>query len=175
MVIVKNREDIVKDAHWRNLLLDTIEVAINSVDPYTLVEDQISSDLKSLIINLRGSLLIISFGKASISMAKAILDFISTIPLAPSTVQTLISSSIEWNKEQNNYLYEVEFFKGGHPFPTEESQKAASRALDLVQKASEDDLVICLVSGGGSALLAKPIDNLNLSEKKLLTSTLFQL
>ena len=56
--------------------------------------------------------------------------------------------------------------------PNEKSQKGAIRALELAKSATEEDLILCLVSGGGSALLANPIDNLSLSEKKLLTSNL---
>ncbi|MHA1910874.1 MAG: glycerate kinase type-2 family protein [Candidatus Kariarchaeaceae archaeon] len=169
---VKNREIVVNRALWRNIMLDSVEVALSSINPYSLVKNKIISDLKLLLTNLKGSLIIISFGKASILMAEAMLDFISTIPFDPSVVKTLISSPSEKTDELNQYPYEIEYYKGGHPFPTEQSQKAATRALNLAYLASETDLVICLVSGGGSALLAKPMEALNLSEKKSITSAL---
>ncbi|MCG3217631.1 MAG: DUF4147 domain-containing protein [Candidatus Heimdallarchaeota archaeon] len=168
---VKNREIIAKDALWRILLLDTVEVALSSINPYTLIRNKMTSDLETLISNLKGSLTIISFGKASVLMTEALLDFIRTTPLNPLNVKVLISSPNE-KYELSKHSYEIEYFKGGHPFPTAESEKAATRALELAHSASEGDLIICLVSGGGSALLAKPIESLSLSEKKLLTSNL---
>ena len=57
---MKNREIIVKDAPWRNVMLDAVEVALSSINPYTLVKNKIISDLKPLLTNLKGSLFIIS-------------------------------------------------------------------------------------------------------------------
>ena len=44
---VKNKETLVKDAPWRNLLLEVVEVAFCSINPYTLVTNKMTSDLKS--------------------------------------------------------------------------------------------------------------------------------
>ena len=52
----------------------------------------------------------------------------------------------------------------GHPLPDERSAEAARAALDLLEQAGEHDLVLCLISGGGSALLELPATGLALSD-----------
>jgi hydroxypyruvate reductase len=60
----------------------------------------------------------------------------------------------------------AEWFTGGHPLPTSESVRAARRALDVAQHASAGDLVLILLSGGGSALMAMPAHGITLEEKQ---------
>src|SRR5262249_25391511 len=50
-----------------------------------------------------------------------------------------------------------EYFVGGHPTPNEQSLRAGEAALDLVRDSSTETLIIVLLSGGGSALLEKPL------------------
>jgi len=60
----------------------------------------------------------------------------------------------------------AEWFTGGHPLPTSESVRAARRALDVAQQASAGDLVLVLLSGGGSALMTMPAPEITLEEKQ---------
>lgn len=60
----------------------------------------------------------------------------------------------------------VELVEAAHPVPDEAGQKAAQRMLALTQGLTEDDLVICLISGGGSALLTLPAEGLTLHDKQ---------
>ena len=53
---------------------------------------------------------------------------------------------------------DAEWFDGGHPLPTAGSVAAARRALDVAGKARTDDLLVVLLSGGASALMALPVD-----------------
>lgn len=55
-------------------------------------------------------------------------------------------------------LEQFRYFEGGHPYPNEDSLGAAEAALELVSGLGADDLVIFLISGGGSALFEKPLD-----------------
>ncbi|MBN2751623.1 MAG: glycerate-2-kinase family protein, partial [Rhodospirillaceae bacterium] len=50
----------------------------------------------------------------------------------------------------------IEVVEAAHPIPDDAGQRAAQRMLDMVRSLSADDLVVCLISGGGSALLALP-------------------
>ena len=61
---------------------------------------------------------------------------------------------------------------GGHPIPDENSLRAGEKAIQLVQGLREDDLLICLVSGGGSALMSAPHPGVSLTDLQALTSTL---
>ena len=60
----------------------------------------------------------------------------------------------------------IEVVEAAHPVPDEAGQAAAERILAMVQGLSKNDLVLCLISGGGSSLLALPADGLSLEEKQ---------
>ncbi|UTH72436.1 glycerate kinase [Chromobacterium sp. IIBBL 290-4] len=66
----------------------------------------------------------------------------------------------------------VEVLEASHPVPDEAGCQAAKRILQAVQGLSEDDLVICLLSGGGSALLALPAAGISLADKQELSRQL---
>ncbi len=62
--------------------------------------------------------------------------------------------------------WRIEVVEAAHPVPDEAGLQAAARTLDCVNGLSCDDLVICLVSGGGPALLTAPTAGLTLSDKQ---------
>jgi hydroxypyruvate reductase len=62
--------------------------------------------------------------------------------------------------------------EGGHPVPDEAGESGARAVLDMAERAKEQDLVICLLSGGGSALLPVPVDGVSLSDKQETTKIL---
>jgi len=68
----------------------------------------------------------------------------------------------------------IEVLEAGHPIPTIVGQQAAERILQLVSGLTEHDLVVCLLSGGGSALLPLPARGLALDEKQVLTDALLR-
>jgi glycerate-2-kinase len=68
----------------------------------------------------------------------------------------------------------IEVLEAAHPIPSAAGQRAAERILQLVSGLTEHDLVVCLLSGGGSALLPLPARGLALAEKQLLTGSLLR-
>jgi len=66
----------------------------------------------------------------------------------------------------------IEVVEAGHPLPDAAGEKAASRMMAMVSELGEDDLVCCLLSGGGSALLALPLPGLSMEDKRKTTSLL---
>jgi hydroxypyruvate reductase len=64
----------------------------------------------------------------------------------------------------------MEIIESGHPVPNEKSLAAGEAALEFVSKLKEDDLLICLISGGGSALMTAPL--ISLDKMQALTSEL---
>ena len=60
----------------------------------------------------------------------------------------------------------IEVVEAGHPVPDEAGVRAATRMLELVRGLTEDDLVLCLMSGGGSALLSLPAPGITVEEKR---------
>ncbi|MDL2356209.1 MAG: glycerate kinase [Pseudomonadota bacterium] len=66
----------------------------------------------------------------------------------------------------------IEVIEAAHPVPDEAGQRAAQRILDQVAGLTEHDLVLCLISGGGSALLSLPADGVSLADKQALNKAL---
>lgn len=71
-------------------------------------------------------------------------------------------------------LRRIRLVEAGHPLPDTAGERGAAQMLELLRSASEDDLVVCLVSGGGSALLPAPVPGLNLQEKIAVTDLLLR-
>jgi glycerate 2-kinase len=63
-------------------------------------------------------------------------------------------------------LQRIEVLEASHPVPDQTGMDASERMLALTQGLTADDLVICLVSGGGSALLTLPANGLTLADKQ---------
>jgi glycerate 2-kinase len=72
----------------------------------------------------------------------------------------------------NPALEKVEFFEASHPVPDQRGLEAARRMIRLLESAGENDLVICLISGGGSALLNAPPAGISLEDLQALTGAL---
>ena len=68
----------------------------------------------------------------------------------------------------------IEIVEAAHPVPDVAGQKAATRMLQLVQSLTKDDLVIALISGGGSSLLSLPAEGIALDEKRAVNAALLQ-
>jgi hydroxypyruvate reductase len=68
----------------------------------------------------------------------------------------------------------VQGIEAGHPLPDENSVRGARRVVDLAQRATARDLFLCLISGGGSALLTLPVPDLDVADLRALTETLLR-
>ena len=68
----------------------------------------------------------------------------------------------------------IEVVEAAHPVPDEAGRGAAARMLQMVGNLSENDLVLCLISGGGSALLALPADGIALEQKQAINKALLK-
>ncbi len=68
----------------------------------------------------------------------------------------------------------IEVIEAAHPVPDAVGMAGAEKMLQMVQGLTEDDLVLCLISGGGSALMALPAEGLSLEEKQSVNQTLLR-
>ena len=110
--------------------------------------------------DLTGDVYIISVGKAAYSMAEAASKHISYKKGIVVTKYGHVKGEIA----------DIECFEAGHPVPDENSVKATEKVLELVAGLNEEDTVLFLLSGGGSALFEKPL--VNLSELQDITNRL---
>ena len=109
-----------------------------------------------------GRLVIIGAGKASAAMARAVEDH------WPGPLSGLVVTRYGYHVPCRR----IEIVEAAHPVPDAAGEAAARRLLALVQGLTADDLVLCLISGGGSSLLPVPLPGLTLADKQELNRRL---
>src|SRR5512147_2605462 len=112
----------------------------------------------------RGRTLVVGAGKAAATMAKAVEDH------WPGELTGLVVTRYGHHAPCRR----IEVVEAAHPVPGAAGQHAAQRILQMVQGLSPDDLVLCLISGGGSALLALPAPGLTLQDKQAINRALLK-
>ncbi len=144
-------------------LLSIINRGILLSKPQNILKNQIkklsdkSFKIRDQIVDLsNGNLYVLGWGKASAAMAEGIESILGAEMIKEGIV---ISTSTEYN------LKKIKLFKGSHPLPSKENIYATKQIIELAKKCNENDYVICLISGGGSALLCLPVPEISLDEK----------
>jgi hydroxypyruvate reductase len=139
------------------LLRDMFDAAIASAQPAACVPAHLPAPP-------RGRMLVIGAGKASAAMARAVEDHWRG-PLS-GLVVTRYGYAVPCSR--------IEVIEAAHPVADEAGLRGARRMLELVQNLTADDLVLCLISGGGSALLPQPLEGLSLADEQELNRTLLK-
>ena len=88
--------------------------------------------------------------------------------------EQLTSGFINVNYGHTKPLRRIRITEAGHPLPDEAGWRGSQKIIELVQRASEKDFIIFLLSGGGSALLPAPAEGLTLEEKQKVTKLLLE-
>ena len=141
----------------RQLLLDMLEAAIASAQPALCVPPHLPKRPK-------GRTIVVGGGKASAAMARAVED------AWDGPLEGLVVT-------QHGYRVacdRIEIVEASHPVPDTAGEAAARRILDLASSAGPDDLVLCLISGGGSALMPLPAAGLTLTDKQAVNRALLR-
>jgi len=112
----------------------------------------------------RGRTIVIGAGKASAAMARALEDH------WPGDLSGLVVTRYGYSIPCRR----IEIIEAAHPVPDAASLSAARAIRERVTGLTADDLVICLISGGGSALLVAPIDGLSLEDKQAVNKALLR-
>ncbi|MFZ4876766.1 glycerate kinase type-2 family protein [Janthinobacterium sp. Mn2066] len=110
----------------------------------------------------KGRLIVIGAGKASAAMAQAVEQH------WPGPLSGLVVTRYGYAVP----CQRIEIAEAAHPVPDAAGMDAARRILALVSNLSPDDTVLCLISGGGSSLLALPLDGVTLEDKQALNRAL---
>lgn len=141
----------------RELLQSMFSAAIAAAQPKHCIADYLPSPPK-------GRLIVVGAGKASAEMARAV-ERHWTGPLE-GLVVTRYGYAVPCKH--------IEIVEAAHPVPDQAGLTAAQRILEKVQGLSADDTVLCLISGGGSALLPLPIEGLTLDDKQAVNRELLK-
>ena len=108
---------------------------------------------------------VIGAGKASASMAKAVERTLG---------RRITGGLINVKYGHTSRLKRIELNECGHPQPDEAGLRGAARITAIAQEAGERDLIVCVISGGGSALLPAPAAPVTLEEKQAITRLLLE-
>jgi len=155
-----------------NIFISTLR----AVDPENLLKKTIQLHKNTLFLNKYPyhissfrRIYLISIGKASQPMASIVMQVLGN----------LIHSGIVITKAENKLQTEklstrIKTIQGSHPLPDEDSIVAAEEIIRFSKILTANDLVICLISGGGSALVTKPAEKVSLNAIQKLTSQLLR-
>ena len=141
----------------RTLLMSLFRAAVQTADPMRIVPAHLPAVP-------RGRTLVIGAGKASAQMARAV----------ESSWKHALQGLVVTRYGYKVPTEQIEIVEAAHPVPDQAGHDAAVRMLRLVQGLSPDDLVLCLISGGGSSLLPLPVAGLTLSDKQQVNRALLR-
>lgn len=139
------------------LLRQALDAAIASAQADTCIPNYLPPPVK-------GRTLVIGAGKASASMASVL----------EKHWQGNLSGLVVTQYGYAVACEKIEIVEAAHPVPDQASMDAAQRMLELVGDLHADDQVICLISGGGSSLLALPAPGISLQQKQSINQALLK-
>ena len=111
----------------------------------------------------------VGVGKAVIPMAKAVIDKIGN-----RITSGLLISKHQIEKNNTGFEKKIQVLYGGHPIPNRQSMESCKKLMFFLKKVNENDLIINLISGGGSALMTLPYKGITLDDIKYLTNILLK-
>ena len=141
----------------QSLLRDLYSHAVAAADPKAVLAAHLPSPPK-------GRTVVVGAGKAAASMARAVEENWSG-PIS-GLVVTRYDHSVSCDH--------IEVVEAAHPVPDAAGREAAARIVKLLEELGADDLALCLISGGGSALLSLPGPGISLEDKQALNSQLLK-
>jgi len=139
----------------REFLRQLFNVAIASAQPALCVPPHLPAAP-------RGRTMVVGAGKAAAAMARAVEDH------WPGPLSGLVVTRYGYQVPCSR----IEVVEAAHPVPDASGLAAARRMLDMVHGRVADDLVLCLISGGGSALLPAPLTGMTLAHEQAVNRTL---
>jgi len=156
----------------RQCATNIFQAALEAVDPGNCVRRAMQIKSGNLCIGDKNfslerfeRILVIGAGKAVAAMATATEDILGT-HLTGGLVVTKYDHGLP--------LKTIKILEAGHPIPDENSQAAAKKILKFITAANEKTLIICLVSGGGSALLSLPVEGVDIIAKQQMSRLLLE-
>jgi len=182
-MFIKNRDILLsrdipeENRELRTILIDALEIALDAVKPKILIKRAVIIDKNQLKIhNLSLDLtqfrrcIIIGGGKASGAMAAELENILISYGKIPFNGIINIPKGLEI--DDKNFSGRIKLNFASHPIPDDDGINGVKSMMDLIRNTSNNDLIFCLISGGGSALLPLPMKGLTLGDLKDVNSLL---
>jgi glycerate 2-kinase len=175
---IKNRIELIENGKTslvqkaRAMALRSLECALNAADPKLLLNSKMKIENASLHVgDLTFDLAtfkhvyVVGGGKAGGAMAQAVEEIFGSRVTAGVV-------NVPYGSKPKTRV--IELVEASHPVPDRAGVDGARRMMALVDQAAEDDLVVCLISGGGSSLMPLPREGITLEDKQSLTTSLLR-
>lgn len=166
MIKIRNRRELCShgDIESRKIVLDIAEKTLNQLDSYQRIKS--ISHMEGSILHIgnrswdlskKRHVYLLGAGKACNHMAMAVDEILGDY-LTKGIIIVKIS-------EETDVFRHTDVYVGGHPLPNQAGYEACLKILDLVDQAGPEDLFICTISGGSSALMSCPIKGISLEDE----------
>ena len=160
----------------RDQVWDIMSAALTAVDPAQAIKQNVRLEGDSLRIGRRSydlsgykRIFVAGGGKAGSPMIAAIEE-----TLGQRITAGLVNVKHGYLPPEAADVQRVEIVEAGHPTPDEAGRRGAERMVEMLSDLTEKDLVICLISGGGSALMTLPQPTISLADVQALTGALLR-
>ncbi len=158
----------MKNNRSQRITADIFHAVLKAIDPYGLIKERIEEIRSIYREGNYGKLYLVSFGKAAYPMTKAVSD------LADDLLTKGIMITKYGHVQEGGVSRKIEVYEAAHPVPDLPGVLATERVIGLLEEADSATLVVCLISGGGSALLVAPHKDISLAEKQEITQLLLK-
>ncbi len=151
-----------------------LAAAIQAVEPGEAIRRTVRREGNRLLVSGRTyelstfvNVYLFALGKASLAMAESLSEILSDRLSAGLVITKHLPPSLQADRR-------LTVIQGNHPVPEADSIAAGEKALEFFSRLQPQDLLLCLISGGGSALMSAPIPGLSLAELQAVTAKLIR-
>jgi glycerate-2-kinase len=175
---IKNRQALIENGETsvnrraRSHALESLEAAVNSVNPERILKSKLT--LKNNILRVNDysfdlgkikNIYVVGGGKASGLMATAVEQILN---------RRITEGLVNVPRGSQEATRVIRLHEASHPTPDESGVEGTQLMVAIAEKAEKDDLVICLISGGGSSLMPLPRRGISIGDKREVTDALLR-
>jgi len=178
MIKIRNIQQLIENGETqlnrkaRALALKSFESALKAVDPRQILESRLS--LKNSVLKVNGhsfdfkklrNVYVVGGGKAGGTMAEALERILG---------KHITAGFVNIPPTSKHKTKIVELHEASHPIPDQSGVEGTQRMVEIAEQTKKEDLVICLVSGGGSSLMPLPRGQISIADKRSITEDLLK-
>lgn len=170
---IVNTNDLLKTNERRKPLLDIIEAGFEVIDPKAVIRDSIRLEGNQLCVQditcslaTTKRIFVIGVGKCAVEAAEALEEILGE--------KIFGGIVLDVSKPNVCTLKKIECLLGTHPMPSEKNIDATKKMIQLLADVTAEDVVLCIVSGGGSTLLCLPEEGATCVEEQAILTALFR-